>query len=187
MNVILKELAKERNITDENGKIWNFQAHQFRHTIGTNMVNTGVPLVMIKKYLGHESCRMTEVYAHIHDQTLKKEYLKFQESFVNTQGESELLEAQWLKKNIASQALPNGLCALPTAQQKCPHANACLTCANFRTSKDHLDKHKTQLKQTMQLIKDAEANNCNRIVEMNTGVVKSLKRIINKLEREPND
>lgn len=187
VNVVLKELAKERNITDENGKVWDFQAHQFRHTIGTNMVNAGVPLVMIKKYLGHESCRMTEVYAHIHDKTLKKEYLKFQESFVNIQGDNELLEAQWLKKNIASQALPNGLCALPASQQKCPHANACLTCANFRTSKDHLPNHKDQLKQTMKLINDAKESKCNRIIEMNTSVANNLKKIINKLEGEQNE
>lgn len=42
-------------------------------------------------------------------------------------------EAKWLQYNVMSQALPNRLCALPSPQQRYPHANACLTCVNFRT------------------------------------------------------
>jgi len=71
-----KGLAEEFNITDSLGKRWNFQTHQFRHTVGTRMVNSGVPMHIIR-YLGHESPAMTQVYAHIHDATLKKKLLSF--------------------------------------------------------------------------------------------------------------
>jgi len=94
----------------------------------------------------------------------------------------ELINAKWLKKNIMSQALPNGLCSLPLTQNRCPHANACLTCTHFRTSKQYLDRHKTQLEETSNVIENAKQNGWQRIVEMNNEVACNLKSIINSLE-----
>ena len=90
--------------------------------------------------------------------------------------------AKWLKKNIMTQSLPNGLCALPLTQQRCPHANACLTCSNFRTSKRHLEQHKCQLQETEKVINHAKEQGWDRIVEMNTTVADNLTVIIDKLE-----
>jgi integrase/recombinase XerD len=47
-------------------------------------------------------------------------------------------DAVWLKRNILAQALPNGVCRLPIQQGECPHANACLTCVHFGTTKKYL-------------------------------------------------
>lgn len=66
----LKDLAEKFDICDSSGKRWNFQSHQFRHTVGTQMINNGVPQHIVQRYLGHESPEMTMVYAHIHDETL---------------------------------------------------------------------------------------------------------------------
>ena len=81
-----------------------------------------------------------------------------------------------------SQALPNGLCSLPLTQNKCPHANACLTCAHFRTSKKHLPQHKAQLDETCKIIENAKQNGMERIAEMNAEVAGNLKSIITTLE-----
>ena len=142
--VFLKRLAKEYNICDSLGKIWDFQSHQFRHTVGTRMINNGVPQHIIQRYLGHESPEMTSVYAHIHDQTLKKEIAKYHDTrVVNIAGEvvesttPELdndLDLHLLKKKVLAQSLPNGSCARPIVLGECPHANACLTCGDFRTT-----------------------------------------------------
>ncbi|WP_240047037.1 tyrosine-type recombinase/integrase, partial [Staphylococcus aureus] len=40
-------------------------AHAFRHTVGTRMINNGVPQHIVQKFLGHESPEMTARYAHI--------------------------------------------------------------------------------------------------------------------------
>ncbi|MDJ0744193.1 MAG: tyrosine-type recombinase/integrase [Xenococcaceae cyanobacterium MO_167.B27] len=119
----LKRLAKEKNICDNSGKVWNFQSHQFRHTVGTRMINNGVPQHIIQRYLGHETPAMTSVYAHIHDQTLKQEIAKYHDSrVVNIAGEvvesstPELdndLDLQLLNKKVLAQSLPNGSCARP--------------------------------------------------------------------------
>ncbi len=61
----LNQLAQKYDITDINGKIWHFQSHQFRHTLATRMVNEGVPLTVIQKYLGHKSPDMTMTYGFL--------------------------------------------------------------------------------------------------------------------------
>jgi hypothetical protein len=70
---------------------------------------------------------MTSRYAQIHDATMKKAFINFQEKMVDINGKvytnHEQINAKWLKQNIMSQSLPNGLCALPLSQKRCPHAN----------------------------------------------------------------
>ena len=78
------------------------------------MVNLGVPLHIIQRYLGHESPAMTMVYAHIHDKTLRKEIEKYHSSIVvNFKGESAELDEtilssnddlEWFKKNVQARA-----------------------------------------------------------------------------------
>ena len=187
---VINKLAVEQDIRDENGQIWRFESHQFRHTIGTNMVNKGVPLIAVMKYFGHESPEMTLRYAHLHDQTLKEEFAKFQGRVVDVTGkvvESENVgldtaDLQWFKRNVQAQALPNGSCALPAPTMQCPHANACLTCTHFRTTLEFLDTHKEQLQQTEKIIEKAEANGWQRQVEMNERIKTNLKNIISSLE-----
>lgn len=186
----LHRLGEKHQIKGEDGKLWHFQTHQFRHTVSTRMINNGVPQHIIQRYLGHESPEMTAVYAQIHDQTMKKEVAKFRGRVVNVAGavvEPNDIEAddeslQWFKKNIQAQTLPKGSCALPTISKGCPHANACLTCTHFRNSTEYLEEHKKELVQTEQLIEKAKANGWIRQVEMNEKVKANLKSMIAGLE-----
>ncbi len=190
INEQLNKLAKAHGIKDANCSIWKFHAHQFRHTVGTSMINNDVPQVVVQKYLGHESPEMTARYAHIHDETLKKAFKKFQNDVVDIYGNvknNDLLDAKWLKNNIKSQALPNGLCALPLERKSCPHANACLTCSHFCTTKEFLPQHKSQLKETEKIIENAENNGWSRVVETNSELAKNLKSIIQGLEVQTNE
>src|SRR5699024_12071485 len=77
--VELNKLAYEQNIVDNLGEIYRFNAHAFRQTVGTRMINNGVPQHIVQKFLGHESPEMTSRYAHIFDESLKNEFTKFQE------------------------------------------------------------------------------------------------------------
>jgi integrase/recombinase XerD len=189
-NTAINKLAKENKITDANGKLWRFQAHQFRHTLATSMINHGVPQVVVQRYLGHESPGMIARYAHIHNETMKNAFMIYQEKLVDIHGKeksNDILNAMGLKKNILSQALPNGLCTLSLAQKACPHANACLTCSNFSTSKKFLLQHQGQLEQTMKVIDNAKINGWQRIVEMNSQVAENLRSIIKTLENQDDE
>lgn len=183
-------LAEKHNIRDNSGNQWHFQTHQFRHSVGTRMINNGVPQHIVQRYLGHESPNMTAVYAHIFDQTMKEEIAKFQGKVVNIAGqivesnapEVETPDLEWFKRNIQAQALPNGSCALPTISQGCPHANACLTCTHFRTTAEFLSEHKKELEQTERILEKAKANGWVRQIEMNEKVAENLHKIIEGLE-----
>jgi len=191
-SLYLNELAQDKNICSSSGKLWHFQSHQFRHTIATRMINSDVPIHIVKRYLGHESFEMTMRYAHIHDKTLRSEFAKLHGKVVNVAGQIvassnpdlDAADLQWFKKNIQAQALPNGSCALPTIMHECPHANACLTCTHFRTTVEFLDQHKEQLQQTEKLIEKAKTNGWKRQVEMNERVAVNLRNIISTLEIE---
>ena len=188
----VNKLTLENNICDENGKRWHFHPHQCRHTVGTNMINNGVPHHIVQKYLGHDSPTMTQVYAHIHEQTLKEEIAKYHDTrVVNIAGEvvesktPELdndLDLHLLKKKVLAQSLPNGSCARPIVLGECPHANACLTCGDFRTTLEFLEQHKTQLEETKKIIKNAEEKSWERHLEMNRRVQDNLEKIIHTLE-----
>lgn len=194
----LNALAVENNINDASGKVIRFGFHQFRHTVATRMINNGVPQHIVQKYLGHETPVMTSTYAHILDETLKKEFKKFNSTMIDINGkkfndqdiindltmgtDANNIDAQWLKKNIAMQTLPNGLCSLPVVQGGCPHANACLTCSNFRTDHTFLPQHKEQLQRTEVIIETCKKNGWVRQLEMNENIKESLVKIIAPLE-----
>ena len=186
-------LAEVMDIRDASGKILTLgRTHAFRHTVGTSMANRGVPQHIIQRFLGHSSPAMTSVYCHIHDETLKREIEKFWEDgkVINIAGEiieskhSELdnSDLEWFKRNVIAQALNNGYCARPIVKGSCPHANACLTCGDFRTTIEFLDQHKEQLEQTEKIISKALANGWQRQVEMNEQLKTNLKNIISSLE-----
>jgi integrase len=56
-------------LRDEAGAPVHVTAHQFRHTLGTRMINDGVPQHVIQRLLGHTTAQMTARYAHIHGTT----------------------------------------------------------------------------------------------------------------------
>ena len=164
-------------------------SHQFRHTLGTRMINNEVSQPTVQRLLDHSSPTMTARYAHIKDQTLRREWERYQQR-VNIQGETICLDPQgprsdaaWALENLAGakQTLPNGYCGLPL-QQRCPHPNACLTCDNFLTTVEFLSAHRDQLTRTEQLIADAKRNGNARLVEMNEPVRVNLLAIIDGLE-----
>jgi site-specific recombinase XerD len=190
----LHHLAEKYQIKGPDGMIWHFQPHQFRHTIGTKMINNGVPAHIVQRYLHHASPEMTMYYAHIHDQTLKTEFFKFEGKLVDIKGKIYQLGEQsvpsdlkWMKHNIMAQTLPNGYCSLPITQGNCPHANACLTCTHFRTDQRFLPQLNQQLEETDRLIHIAQKNQWLRQLQTNESVKQNLSIIINALDKENKD
>jgi integrase len=176
------------NVRDVTGRPVHVTPHQFRHTLGTRLINNDVPLEVVRVILDHESLAMSGHYARLKDETVRKHWERARK--VNCQGEEVVLEpsspladAQWVKHRVglAKQALPNGYCGLPLIKT-CPHANACLTCPVFVTTPEFLDQHRAHREQTRQLLETATANSQLRMVEMNQQVLGNLDRIITKLE-----
>jgi integrase len=169
--------------------------HQFRHTLGTRLINSGVPQHVVQKLLGHASPHMTGHYAKIHDTTIREAFDRYQSQRVNISGQrtgydpdAPTASAEWVKHNLnrVRDSLPNGYCARP-AQQDCPHPNACLTCPDFQTTPVFLEIHQRQAATNNRLIAQADANGQQRLAENLRRVQANLDQIIPALQALEND
>jgi integrase len=194
LNNRLQRWLSDCDVRDATGRPVKVTAHQFRHTVGTRMINNDVSMDVVQRMLDHGSPEMTARYARIKDQTLRREWERFQQR-INIQGEliplpagTAMSDAAWALENLAraKQTLPNGYCGLPL-QQTCPHPNACLTCDSFLTTAEFLPAHRDQLARTERLIAQAQADGRQRLVDMNEPVRLNLIRIIDGLESPEDD
>jgi integrase len=175
------------DIRDEHGRPIHLQPHQWRHTLGTRLINRDVPQEVVRRILDHDSHAMTAHYARIHDSTIRRHWEAARKVNINGQTVTldpggQLADAAWARQRAgrATQALPNGYCGLPLIKQ-CPHANACLTCPMFVTTPEFLPQHHAQRQATLALITAAEAAGHTRVAEMNKQVAANLGKIISAL------
>jgi hypothetical protein len=176
------------DVRDTHGRPVRLTPHQWRHTLGTRLINRDVPQEVVRRILDHDSPQMTAHYARLHDTTVRRHWEAARK--VDIAGEvvaidpaGPLAEAAWAKQRLgrATQALPNGFCGLPV-QKTCPHANACLTCPMFVTTAEFLPQHRAHRGQVIELITAAQARGQTRLAEMNQQVLGNLDRIIATLD-----
>ena len=181
------------DVRDEHGRPVHLTPHQWRHTLGTVLINRDVPQHVVQKILDHDSPQMTAHYARLSDKTVREHWENARK--VNAQGQpvqirpdGPLGDAAWSKQRLsrATQALPNGYCELPMVRT-CPHANSCLTCPMFLTTAEFLPQHYAQRQQTLQIVTAADANGQARVAEMNKQVAANLDKIIATLESGEDD
>lgn len=130
------------------------RTHRFRHTKATTLLNAGVPLHVVQRYLGHLSPSMTMHYAQTLQRTHEREFLRFKK--INADGRQLDIDPRDLYDLLeldrrADRVLPNGLCLLPP-RQACDRGNACLTCDKFATDATYLAEHTQQLARLEELI-----------------------------------
>jgi integrase len=194
----IRQWCQDIGLHDEAGEPAAVTGHQFRHTLGTRLINSGVPQHIVQMMLGHASPNMTGHYAHVHDSTIRDEFDRYHAQRVNVAGdridydaEAPTASAEWVKHNLnrVRDSLPNGYCGRPP-QQDCPHPNACLTCPDFQTTPQFLDIHRRQARTNLQLITRADTNGHTRLAENLRRVQTNLDNIIPALEAihdEPGD
>ena len=186
----LQHWIADCNIHDETGNRVHVSAHQFRHTLGTRLINNDVPQEVVRKILDHTSTEMTAHYARLHDTTVREHWERARRVDIHGEdvtlpADSPLADAEWAKHHLsrATMALPNGYCGLPL-QQSCPHSNACLTCPVFITTPEFLPQHRAQLTQTQAIIERAQHRGQLRLAEMNQRTAGNLLNIITSLEAD---
>jgi integrase/recombinase XerD len=67
---IIKELGERANLSK------NIHPHILRHTLATHLLRAGVPLPVVQRILGHESCSTTEIYAQIDQEDVQTAHRK---------------------------------------------------------------------------------------------------------------
>jgi integrase/recombinase XerD len=179
----LNKWAVEKDIRDSTGKLFRFQSHQFRHTVGMRLINHDIPLFVISCLFGHSWLTSTQIYAYKKADELRKELerVAHKHKIVNHLGEIVTEDArtnnpiiQIARKETRGQTLPIGGCGRPVVSGDCEHANKCLNCTFWLTSTDDLPGLKAFYSRAIHLRQKA--------VEFgNEIVVKNQERIIPKL------
>src|SRR2546430_1326652 len=95
------------DLRDQAGQPVTVTGRQFRHTLGTRLINSGVPQHVVQKLLGHASPHMTAHYARVHDATIREAFDRYQAQRVNIAGQrigydpgSPAASAEWVKHNL---------------------------------------------------------------------------------------
>jgi integrase len=196
---LLRGLALELEIRDAHGRLVDFQrTHRMRHTRATELLNGGVPIHVVQRYLGHLSPEMTMRYAETLPKTHEREFLRFKK--LGRDGRelgldpADVYEMVQLSRHT-DRILPNGVCLLPPLK-RCDRGNACLTCDHFATDARHLPELQAQLIETDALIERRRAQHLKRTgQDMSDGNVwleqrlaegRSLAAIITALEAAEN-
>ena len=142
------------------GGLVDFQrTHRFRHTRATSLLNAGVPIHVVQRYLGHLSPAMTMHYAQTLAETHEAEFLRYRKLTADARdlqiGARDLYDMLQLDQRT-DRILPNGWCLLPP-RQSCDRGNACLTCDKFATDATFLPELRAQKDRTLALIDTRQA------------------------------
>jgi integrase len=130
------------------------RTQNFRHSKATSLINAGVPLHVVMRYMGHLSPAMTMHYAQTLSQTHEREFLRFKKITADGReyhGDPRDLFDRLQLDRRTDRILPNGWCLLPP-RQVCTKGNACLLCTKFVTDESHRPALQHQLAETGQLI-----------------------------------
>ncbi|MDF9763493.1 hypothetical protein OKW24_005266 [Peribacillus simplex] len=205
VQLALNTLAKEKNITDENGNLFHFKTHQFRHTYAVKMLNGGADILTVQELLAHASPEMTLRYAKLLDDTKRRAF----EAVINQgvfsfdlngevqeikAGEDipiDILDALWQDHKLNAMDNPYGTCHA-RINGNCPHMEEppCLTCNGGSPCKDlaigfsELDVHKYELliKTTSKTIDVLKKHGREEIAEKNERNLQRYKGILNTLQ-----
>jgi integrase len=157
---LLSQLARRLDVRDATGALVDFhRTHRFRHTVATSLLNTGVPIHVVQRYLGHVSPAMTMHYAQTLQSAAEAEFLRYRKLTADARelgtDPTDLYDLLQLDQRT-DRMLPNGYCLLPP-RQVCGKGNACLTCDKFATDATFLPELTSQLNRTGQLVETRQA------------------------------
>lgn len=194
---VLDAFSKKAGITDEAGHIFHFKAHAFRHTKAVELINNGMSLFHVQKWMAHLSPQMTMVYAKLLDPTMRRAW---EEAFargavridaagvprsVDPQqlaGEQEI-EWEHIRHNLDAVRLPNGYCFKPK-KANCPtQETPCYTCHHFCTTPDFLSQFEREEREMRALIELGEKAGSEIWVERNTQKLGRLLPVIQVLRQ----
>jgi len=80
----------------------SYPPHSMRHSTASSMLEAGVPMVVIKNFLGHASIQSTQIYAEISQNTVDKHLREWNEKWFPQNGADE-------KESVKQENLPNFL------------------------------------------------------------------------------
>ena len=190
-----RDFIKRNNIKDANGDYYNLTSHQFRRTLGTDMLSKGTNINVIQQVLGHSDPSVTKrFYADVKDKE-RAEVFKSVGVIGNiNQIQSSVFdnvsEFEWFKANKDKGAcMCDGYCTKPVVDGKiCDRLlkrQKCYTCSRYITTPEYLEAHKQHLANLEKQLEE-DAIYGEHYAEHFIPTIEVLKVIIERLERLQN-
>ncbi len=187
----LKDFIQRNNIMDANGEYYNLTSHQFRRTLGTDMLSKGTDINVIQRVLGHTDPSVTKrFYADVKDkeraEVFKSVGIIGNINQLNISAFDSVSEFEWFKVNKEKGAcMCDGYCTKPVVDGKiCDRLlkrQKCYTCRRYITTPEYLDVHKQHLANLEQQL-EAGSIYGEHYAEHFIPTIEVLKVIIKRLE-----
>jgi integrase len=188
----LNRLAEDYSINDDYGNLYHFGLHAFRHAKGVELINNGMKLEHVQKWMAHASPEMTLVYAKVLDTTLRKSWEQAVKNGIFRMTDSgrikkidisnidneDLIEWEYIRYNLDAVRMPLGFCMKPKKQNCFTQLNPCLTCRNLCTTPDFLPQYEAEILETKTLIERGKTQGREVWVEKNRHLLERYEEIV---------
>ncbi|MGE4282840.1 MAG: tyrosine-type recombinase/integrase [Clostridia bacterium] len=192
----LNRLAFEKNICDNQGNVFKFGNHAFRHTKGVELINNGMNILHVQKWMAHASPEMTLRYAKILDTTMRKSWEEVAKKGLFRISESgkpiridisdieneDIIEWEYIRHNLDAVRMPLGYCMKPKKQECHTQLNPCLTCRNLCTTTDFIPQYELEIQETKAVIERGKSQNRNVWIEKNQALLERYESILSVLK-----
>ncbi|MEV6987499.1 tyrosine-type recombinase/integrase [Sphaerisporangium sp. NPDC051017] len=164
-------------------------AHRFRHTVGTQLAESGARLHTIMQVLGHTSPGMSMVYAQISDPQVLADYQSVLTPGTTIAGPAaEALRGgrlgpeavDWLTTNFLKTELELGHCLRLPAEGPC-ECDLYLSCAKFVTTPRYADRLRRRHRMQQTLIDDARTRGWEREVQRHQATAARIQALLTEL------
>jgi integrase len=187
----LNRLSKRHQIVDQQGQVFHFGNHAFRHTKAVELINNGMSLIHVQKWLAHYSPEMTLRYARLLDATMREEWervakqglFRFDRSGKPTKvqladlANEDMIEWEYIRTHLDAVRVPLGYCMKPLKLPCGSQLNPCLTCPYLCTTSAFLPEFERHMADTQAMIDRGQALGRTVWVEKNQSTFIRLESI----------
>lgn len=149
------DFIKHNNILDADGELYNLTSHQFRRTLGTDMLSKGTNINIIQQVLGHSDPSVTKrFYSDVKDKERAEVFKNIgiigNINQIDETAFDSAKEMEWFKANKDKGAcLCDGYCTKPIMDgeicDRLLKRQKCYTCKRYITTPEYLEAHKNHL------------------------------------------
>lgn len=187
----LKKFIQNNKIKDANGNYYNLTSHQFRRTLGTDMLSKGIDINVIQQVLGHSNASVTKrFYADVKDKERAEIFNDIgiigNINQIQSSSFDNVEDFEWFKANKDKGAcMCDGYCTKPIVDGKiCDRLlkrQKCYTCSRYITTPKYLEVHKQHLEKLEKQLEECVIYG-KHYAEHFIPTIEVLKVIIEKLE-----
>ena len=192
----LDKFVRDHNIKDANGDYFHLTSHQFRRTLGTDMLSKGININVIQQVLGHSVPSVTQrFYADVKDKERAEVFSNIgiigNINQIQSSAFDSISEFEWFKanKDKCVAGLCDGYCTKPVTDGNiCPRLlkrQKCYTCSRYITTPEYLEAHRQHLANLERQMKEGKIYG-EHYAEHFIPTIQVLKVIIDRLERLQN-